>query len=90
MIGNKWKLFILRELLCEKKRFGELRRNIPGISQKVLTENLRGMESDGLVLRTVYPEVPPRVEYCLTELGRKLGPVMDAMHEWGSEVAAAH
>ncbi|MDR1712083.1 MAG: helix-turn-helix transcriptional regulator [Propionibacteriaceae bacterium] len=85
LVGNKWKLFILRELLGGKRRFGELRRGISGISQKVLTDNLRAMERDGLVTRTVFPEVPPRVEYELTPVGRALQSVMDQMEEWGQE-----
>jgi DNA-binding HxlR family transcriptional regulator len=77
-------LFILRELLGGKRRFGELRRNITGISQKVLTDNLRSMERDGLLLRTVYPEVPPRVEYELTGMGESLQSVMREMEDWGN------
>lgn len=84
LVGNKWKLFILRELLGGKRRFGELRRNITGISQKVLTDNLRSMERDGLLLRTVYPEVPPRVEYELTGMGESLQSVMREMEDWGN------
>ena len=83
LIGNKWKLLIIRELLTGKKRFGELRNGIPGISQKVLTQNLRSMEEDGIVERKVYAEVPPRVEYFLSELGNSLRPIMMAMQEWG-------
>lgn len=84
LIGNKWKLFILRELfLHETCRFGELKKEIPGISTKVLTENLRTMEEDGLVSRTVYPVVPPKVEYALTELGKTLNPIFTALGQWG-------
>lgn len=83
LIGNKWKIFILRDLLVEKKRFGELRKSIAGISQKVLTDNLRAMENDGLVKRTVFAEVPPRVEYELTELGLTLEPIIKSMEAWG-------
>lgn len=84
LIGSKWKLLILRNLLNDRvQRFSELARGINGISQKMLTQHLRQMESDGLVLRTVYPEVPPRVEYSLTERGRSLKPIIDAMHDWG-------
>ncbi len=84
LIGNKWKMFILRDLfLSDVCRFNELKRSISGISTKVLTENLRAMEEDGLVVRTVYPEVPPRVEYSLSELGKTLRPLFDAMGEWG-------
>lgn len=72
LIGNKWKVLILRDLLPGTKRFGELKKSLGSVSQKVLTAQLRDMEADGLVLRTVYPEVPPRVEYTLTDLGRKL------------------
>lgn len=84
LIGNKWKLLIIRNLRMEdKQRFNQLLKTIPGISQKVLTENLRAMEADGLVTRTVYPEVPPRVEYALSELGNSMRPIMDAMEVWG-------
>lgn len=83
LIGSKWRLLILRDLLGGSRRFGELRRSVGDISQKVLTTNLRDMEEHGLVVRCVYPEVPPRVEYGLTELGRSLGPVIDAMRGWG-------
>jgi len=83
MIGDKWKVLILRELLTGTKRFGEIRESINGISQKVLTEKLREMESDGLLVRVAYAEIPPRVEYSLTELGETLGPVLDALKEWG-------
>lgn len=84
LIGNKWKLFIMRELfLHETCRFSELKKEIPGISTKVLTDNLRAMEEDGLVQRTVYPEVPPRVEYNFSELGKTLYPIFSAIGEWG-------
>lgn len=83
LIGNKWKLLILRNLLVGTQRFGELRKTIPGISQKVLTENLRSMEQDGIILRTVYAEVPPRVEYRLSELGDTMRPIITAMEVWG-------
>ena len=86
LIGNKWKMFILRNLfLYDVCRFNELKRGIPGISTKVLTENLRSMEQDGLVVRTVYPEVPPKVEYSLSDLGKTLRPLFDAMGEWGEK-----
>jgi len=85
IIGNKWKLLIIRELLTGVKRFGELQKNIDGISQKVLTQNLRAMEEDGIIIRTVYPEVPPRVEYQLSDLGNSLRPVFDTMGNWGNE-----
>lgn len=85
LIDKKWKILILRELLTGTKRFGELGRGIRGISQKVLTQQLREMESDGLVRRTVYAEVPLRVEYDLTPLGRSLQPVLLAMYAWGQE-----
>jgi len=88
LIGDKWKILILRDLLPGTKRFGELRRSIGTVSQKVLTAQLRQMESSGLVIRTVYPEVPPRVEYTLTELGYSLKPVLDAMGTWGEEYKA--
>jgi DNA-binding HxlR family transcriptional regulator len=85
LIGNKWKLLILRDVLAGQKRFGELRKSLDGISQKVLTDNLRSMENDGLLVRTVYPEVPPRVEYSLSELGETMRPVIAAMESWGKE-----
>lgn len=84
LIGNKWKLLIMRELLVETKRFNELHRAVDGISQKVLTENLRKMEEDGIVNRKVYPEVPPRVEYSLSELGDSLRPIIEVMRSWGT------
>lgn len=84
LIGNKWKLLIIRNLLERTYRFGELKNGVPGISQKVLTDNLRSLESDGLVIRTVYPEIPPRVEYSLSELGNSLKPLFKSMEEWGN------
>ena len=83
LIGNKWKLLILRNLLARPWRFNEMLRSIPGISQKVLTDNLRAMEKDGIIIRTVYPEVPPRVEYSLSELGDSMRPIIKAMQVWG-------
>ena len=83
LIGDKWKVLILRDLLSGTKRFGELKKSIGSLSQKVLTTQLRQMEEAGLLIRTVYPEVPPRVEYSLTELGRSLKPILDAMQNWG-------
>ena len=83
LIGDKWKVLILRDLLPGTKRFGELKRSIGSVSQKVLTAQLRDMESKGLVHLEVYPEVPPRVEYSLTHLGRSLAPILDAMRNWG-------
>jgi DNA-binding HxlR family transcriptional regulator len=85
LISNKWKVEILWYLLQGKQRFGELRRNVKGISQKVLTDNLRSMERDGLLKRTVYAEVPPRVEYELSEVGETLRDVLDTMRVWGME-----
>lgn len=85
LIGNKWKVLILRDLMDGTKRFGELKRSIGSVSQKVLTQQLRTMESDGLVHREVYAEVPPRVEYSLTELGESLKPILDAMLNWGMD-----
>lgn len=84
MISDKWKVLILRDLLNGTMRFSELCRSVGNISQKVLTANLRQMERDGLVHREVYPEVPPRVEYSLTETGRTLKPVIEAMKDWGT------
>ena len=85
LIGDKWKVLILRDLLSGTKRFGELKKSIGSISQKVLTSNLRSMEEDGLLTRKVYAEVPPRVEYTLTELGKSLQPILLAMQQWGLE-----
>jgi len=85
LISNKWKVLILRDLLTGTKRFGELQRSIGHISQKVLTANLRDMETDGLVNRKVFAEVPPRVEYSLSELGESLNPVLDSLAAWGCE-----
>lgn len=84
LIGNKWKLLIIRDLLGGTKRFGELRKSLTGISQRVLTENLRDLEKDGLVNRKVYAEVPPKVEYSLNETGLSLSPIINAMAEWGT------
>ena len=84
MLSNKWKTLLMRDLLDGKKRFSELRRSVNGISQKVLTANLRAMESDGLIKREVFPEVPPRVEYELTDLGQSLKGIIAAMYEWGT------
>ena len=83
LIGSKWKLLILRNLMQRPWRFNELRRDLEGISQKVLTDSLRSMEEDGILTRTVYPEVPPRVEYALSGLGQSLRPIIEAMAEWG-------
>ena len=85
LISNRWSVLILRDLLDGTKRFGELKKSIGNVSQKVLTANLRSMEESGLLTRKVYPEVPPRVEYTLTETGYSLAPILDAMKEWGSE-----
>lgn len=85
LIGDKWKVLILRDLMSGTKRFGELKKSIGSISQKVLTSQLRDMEEKGLVLRTVYTEVPPRVEYTLTETGYSLKPVLNAMWQWGED-----
>ena len=83
LIGSKWKLLIIRDLMQRPWRFNELHKDLQGISQKVLTDSLRGMEADGLITRTVYPEVPPRVEYALSEVGESMRPIMKAMEEWG-------
>lgn len=83
LIGSKWKLLILRNLLARPWRFNELKRDLAGISQKVLTDSLRSMEADGIITRTVYPEVPPRVEYALSKLGESMRPVIRSMEEWG-------
>lgn len=84
LIGSKWKLLILRNLMVRPWRFNELRRDLEGISQKVLTDSLRALEDDGIITRTVYPEVPPRVEYALSPLGESMRPILDAMEEWGT------
>lgn len=83
LIGNKWKLLIMRNLRVRPWRFNELQKSLEGISQKVLTDSLRSMESDGIVTRTAYPEVPPRVEYALSELGESMLPIINAMEAWG-------
>lgn len=88
LIGDKWKVLILRDLMPGTKRFNELRRSLGGVSQKVLTAQLRDMETKGLVERRVYAEVPPRVEYSLTPLGRSLSPVLEAMRVWGEDYRA--
>ena len=85
MIGSKWKLLIMRNLLQRPWRFNELKKDLEGISQKVLTDSLRSMEADGIITRSVYPEVPPRVEYALSDLGESMRPIMDAMEIWGTE-----
>ena len=84
LIGNKWKLLIIRDLLASTRRFGELRKNLEGISQRVLNQNLSELENDGLIKRKVYAEVPPRVEYSLNELGRSLLPIISTMADWGN------
>ena len=88
LIGDKWTVLILRDLMPGTKRFGELKKSIGSVSQKVLTAQLRDMEQNGLVHREVFAEVPPRVEYSLTELGRSLKPILDAMWNWGEEFKA--
>ncbi|WP_294550742.1 helix-turn-helix domain-containing protein [uncultured Pseudoflavonifractor sp.] len=88
LIGSKWKLLIIRNLMQRPWRFNELRRDLAGISQKVLTDSLRSMEEDGIITRTVYPEVPPRVEYALSELGKSMRPIIEAMAEWGRNYKA--
>ena len=84
LIGNKWKLLIIRNLRTRSWRFNELQKSLDGISQKVLADSLRSMEADGLITRTVYAEVPPRVEYALSELGETMRPILDAMEAWGN------
>ena len=88
LISSKWKVLIVRDLLAGTKRFGELQRSVGNVSQKVLTAQLREMEDSGLLTRTVFPEVPPHVEYALTELGYSLKPVLDAMWSWGEAYQA--
>lgn len=84
LIGSKWKLLIMRNLLVRPWRFNELQKSLDGISQKVLTDSLRSMEADGIITRTVYPEVPPRVEYALSELGESMRPIIKSMEAWGT------
>lgn len=84
LIGSKWKLLIMRNLLERPWRFNELKKNLVGISQKVLTDSLRSMEDDGIITRTVYSEVPPHVEYALSDLGESMRPILTAMQEWGT------
>lgn len=83
LIGSKWKLLIMRNLTDRPWRFNELKKSLEGISQKVLTDSLRSMEDDGIITRTVYAEVPPRVEYALSDVGKSMRPILDAMKEWG-------
>lgn len=90
LIGDKWKVLILRDLITGTKRFGELKKSIGTVSQKVLTAQLRNMEENGLVHREVYAEVPPRVEYSLTELDQSLKPILDALQNWGEEYKQNH
>lgn len=90
LIGDKWKVLILRDLMPGTKRFGELKKSIGSVSQKVLTAQLRDMDQNGLVHRKVYAEVPPRVEYSLTDLGRSLKPILEALRIWGEEFQAAN
>ncbi len=84
LIGSKWKLLIMRNLLVRPWRFNELQKSLDGISQKALTDSLRSMEADGIITRTVYPEVPPRVEYALSELGESMRPIIKSMEAWGN------
>lgn len=85
LIGSKWKLLILRNLFLRAWRFNELRKDLEGVSQKVLTDSLRALEEDGIITRTVYAEVPPRVEYALSPLDESMKPILDAMEAWGRE-----
>ncbi|MDE7303487.1 MAG: helix-turn-helix transcriptional regulator [Oscillospiraceae bacterium] len=89
IIGSKWKLLIIRNLMERPWRFNELKNDLEGISQKVLSDSLRSMEEDGIIVRNVYPEVPPKVEYSLTELGKSMRPILDAMAAWGTEYKAS-
>lgn len=84
IIGSKWKLLILRNLFARSWRFNELQKSLEGISQKVLTDSLRSMEADGIITRTIYPEVPPRVEYALSELGETMRPIISSLEVWGT------
>lgn len=83
LIGSKWKLLILRNLMDRPWRFSELKKSLEGVSQKVLTDSLRSLENDGIITRTVYPEVPPRVEYALSDIGESMRPILTSMKEWG-------
>lgn len=83
LIGSKWKLLILRNLMDRPWRFNELKKSLEGVSQKVLTDSLRSLENDGIITRTVYPEVPPRVEYALSDIGESMRPILTSMKEWG-------
>ena len=89
LIGDKWKVLILRDLMPGARRFGELKKSLSGVSQKVLTAQLRDMEQSGLLTRTVYAEIPPHVESSLTPLGRSLKPILDALQTWGESYKAA-
>ena len=84
LFGNKWKIFIIQQLMDKPFRFSELRRAIPGISEKVLTDNLRALEKDGLITRTVFPEIPPHTEYALSDLGETMRPIIESMATWGT------
>ena len=88
LIGSKWKLLIIRNLRQRPWRFNELKKDLQGVSQKVLTDSLRSLEEDGVIVRTVYPEVPPRVEYALSDLGESMRPIIDVMQRWGLEYQA--
>lgn len=88
LIGSKWKLLILQNLMARPWRFNELKKDLNGVSQKVLTDSLRSLEEDGIVARTVYPEVPPRVEYALSDPGESMRPIIDVMQRWGLEYQA--
>lgn len=90
LIGDKWKVLIIRDLMTGTKRFNELMRSVTGITQKVLTSNLRSMEQSGLLTRKIYPEVPPRVEYTLTKTGRSLKPILESMYIWGMAYKNTH
>ncbi len=89
LVGSKWRLLILRDLMAGTKRFNQLYHGLENISQKVLTENLKAMEEEGIIARKVYPEIPPKVEYSLTELGLKMKPIIDSMATWGNYYRAA-
>jgi DNA-binding HxlR family transcriptional regulator len=89
VIGGKWKPVILHMLASRSMRFGELKKNIPPVSQKMLTQQLRELEADGIVSRTVHPEVPPRVDYALTPLGEGLNPVIETLYQWGADYLAS-
>lgn len=90
LIGDKWKVLILRDLFTGTKRFSELKKSLNGVTQKMLTQQLRSLENDGIIERKVYPVVPPKVEYSLTHLGKSLEPIVDSLRKWGEDFKRTH